>query len=204
MGYDPNQPRVPAGNPDGGQWTKYQSPFDSEAQYREFRKAQYELHRKSELEKKSEEIYPGLKEKETYVDHGPKGWTAGKHDITRVDKNVLLDLKTLVDELRVDLVRTRRNSIHGEDYIDALKESLAGGWDFDEGTITVFVEHDGSITINEGTHRIMLSLELGYDRIPAEVRYFGMSDEKFLLEYLPNTAEEAIANVAREAAGLGR
>lgn len=27
--YDPNQPRVPAGNADGGQWTSQQSSFDS-------------------------------------------------------------------------------------------------------------------------------------------------------------------------------
>jgi hypothetical protein len=33
--YDPNQPRVPAGNPDGGQWTAFGSGSRLEAEYRD-------------------------------------------------------------------------------------------------------------------------------------------------------------------------
>lgn len=124
-------------------------------------------------------------ELETSIDHGPTGWTAGAYDVTRVDKNAIVPISILRDEDRVDTVRYAwKPSSRRPGFIDDLTESInEEGYDVTK-PVAVFVEKDGSITISDGTHRIAAAHYAGYNCIVAEVRYFGMSDEKYMLPYL--------------------
>ena len=112
-----------------------------------------------------------------HLDEGPEGWKAGAYDITRVDKT-WLPVFLLRDVNRVDLVRTRKNMVNAD--FEKLKEDIKNNGI--KKSIEVAIEKNGDITIIDGTHRLLAAEELGMKEIPVEVRYFGNSQKRGLVD----------------------
>lgn len=129
---------------------------------------------------------------ETYIDHGPQGlyrgkpvYTPGKNTITRVDKNALVSLDTLLDLKKVDIVRqVGEERVRRPGYIQELANNIRREGFDPKQAVTLAVEFNGKITIIDGTHRIAAARLAGLKAVPCEVRYFGLSDTKYLLDYL--------------------
>lgn len=121
---------------------------------------------------------------ETMIDHGPRGWTPEKNDITRQDRNAIVELQQLrgqnVDIVRSDPRAGKDSRSYTETYELMSRMKAEGQLE----NLTIAVEMDGSITLLDGTHRVYIADLLGWKGIRANVRYFGGSDEKHLLRYL--------------------
>ena len=106
-----------------------------------------------------------------HLDEGPKGWVAGRLDITREDVGYL-PVSLLRDPSRVDLVRSKENMTKTDETFQELYESMKENGYIGE-PVLVAVFNDGQIEITDGTHRLLVAEMLGINEVPVRVLYLG-------------------------------
>lgn len=106
--------------------------------------------------------------KMTNEDFGPENYIPSNNTVTGIATGTL-PTKLLRDTNIVDLVRTRETLTTGD--FDNLKQDIK-----EKGIqtpLTIAIEKDNTITIIDGTHRLLAAEELGIQEVPVDVRFFG-------------------------------
>ena len=119
----------------------------------------------------------------TWIDEGPsKNYTAGRNTVTRQDTGEIEigKIKDLPGECGEHQMFARCSTgrmIQSEwnAFLDDLSKNGM------EWPITIFKEKDGTVHISEGNHRMHAALELGWNLVPVEIRYFGNSQREGLV-----------------------
>ena len=92
------------------------------------------------------------------------------------DENVEVDIEDLIDLPGSRGEHKMMASEYSQKNIAELTEDMREkGWR--GGSIMIFVERDGSAAIGEGNHRVRAAYNAGIKRIPAEIKYFGNSNQ---------------------------
>jgi hypothetical protein len=91
-------------------------------------------------------------------------------------ENVQVDLDDLKTLPGYKGEHTGMGSEYSQEHIKNLSENMKKeGWS--GGSVMIFVERDGSVAIGEGNHRVQAALNAGITEIPAEIKYFGNSNQ---------------------------
>lgn len=118
----------------------------------------------------------------TWIDEGPKNYIAGEYTATRGD----------IGEIDISIIKDLSGEC-GEHLLFAhcpTGRMTQAEWDEHKADLTengmteaIFVikEKDGRVHISEGNHRLRAALELGWTKVPVEIRYFGNSQREGLV-----------------------
>lgn len=119
---------------------------------------------------------------QTWIDEGPKNWTAGAYAATRQDTGQveLAKIANLPGECNEhELFAQCRTGRMSMQEWDAFKANLSENG-MNEA-IFIIKEKDGRVHISEGNHRVRAAGELGWTMVPVEIRYFGNSQREGLV-----------------------
>jgi len=112
----------------------------------------------------------------TWIDEGPPGYNASAGTPTREDKGlcpvaILSDLPGANSEHLMFEQNCTGRMTYAE-WVEFCKDIQVRGI---QERIFVWKEKDGTVQIAEGNHRLRAAIEIGMDRVPVEIRYFGNS-----------------------------
>lgn len=116
----------------------------------------------------------------TWIDEGPKGYSgsaATRGDEGEIDIGLIADLPGESNEhlLFARCPTGRMTQAKWDEFkADLTKNGMTEA-------IFVIKEKDGRVHISEGNHRLRAALELGWTRVPVEIRYFGNSQREGLV-----------------------
>lgn len=119
---------------------------------------------------------------ETYIDEGPKGYAAGKNDITRqdtgqIDPRLIANIPGANGE-HTFFANGNTGRMTNKEWIMFKTDLRANGMQY---PTTIFKEIDGTVHVWEGNHRRAAALEMHMEQVPVEVRYFGNSQRQGLV-----------------------
>ena len=104
-----------------------------------------------------------------------EGEVGNKNHLTMTEKGLALteDLKDVVG-LKGEKRGEHRNRT-GKEWEDFKEDIKTNGV---RDPITINVDYDGDVKIYEGNHRLDAAIELGFEHIPVDIRYFGHAEKQ--------------------------